>query len=1043
MEKSCLNTLLLDNLINPETFEKNPSSIKIVECFLFNLPVNPVFTDFTNLQELRIIEQDIVDMKWTNGCPKLVKLSIYHTKLSNTDGLSNLIYLKQLFLEANQITSFPDITPLKSLNELSLAQNQIGEISNYPVSASLQVLNISSVGITYVSDDITNFPNLKVLRVAGNQLSSFSSVLAITKLINLNELSFYDPMYGENPICKLPNYDIIPASLFPTVSVLDTYQVSEKFRAMCNNKRKNAKLYYFSSSAFIMAEIYQNILRTRGSVNSIVSKVIPKQQYSQAEFEVLYKKLNQYEASCRSRIDFLSDMYNLMYENGGSLLFENTNISSIEHEVSQLFDKNFFDSFDSCWRIVYSEGIDDSKQDNFKYSAKYYNSTKELFENIIRCETCEGNDNYSNDNNFSPNYVIVFKQSEILSYPLYLFCISHSKELIHNIEHSSLSFPIRNDPVYNEYILYSLSSTFDLRNNLKEITLIDCGITSLSIFSDLNSLEKLSIPFNMIDSLEDFPFCANLKYIDLSFNKISTINDLKPINLGSTKQIENILLYGNPVYTTKIDGFLIKYFPSISNTNIVQPIISNTYYESESIFVSSLFPKQSFDSIIELNLSNQCVTSILALEKLNKLQKLTVTDNLLTSLDFSSSSIIYINASMNNISSFPSYSNFPNIEVLILSSNQLSGFLSCPSLLVLDVSFNNIVDVPSPEFYPNLISLSLIDNPLVKMINELRIVFSLPGLKMLNGSVLSSQVLSKAKSTYSGVLFSESVDSMLRKNPRTLSINGEGLKDIDCLKSKDLIELDVSSNNISAINWLPGTLPSLGTLKLANNSITYLGFCASLSSLRVLDISSNRISDEVFLSFCSITHHRLNTLNISSNIIKQLDRIPSKSFPCLEHIDFSHNRICQISPSCFESKLLSLNLSYNSLRKLDYLEIPSLEALDLSHNRVTSVDEVEKLRGCVRLQKFSFNDNPLSQRISHRIRCLSILRSLRELDCKTVTENDQNQVQIILEQNGNQQTMSGRGSKVNTVTLQPALPPLQAPAPITRKKSDPSVRFPK
>jgi hypothetical protein len=121
-----------------------------------------------------------------------------------------------------------------------------------------------------------------------------------------------------------------------------------------------------------------------------------------------------------------------------------------------------------------------------------------------------------------------------------------------------------------------------------------------------------------------------------------------------------------------------------------------------------------------------------------------------------------------------------------------------------------------------------------------------------------------------------------------------------------------------------------------------------------------------------------------------------------------------------------LDLSYNLLRKLDHIGVPTLLALDVSHNRIVSVDEVEKLAVSAQLVKFAFNDNPLTQRISPRIRCLCILRSLTEMDGRPVSENDLAQVRLLLEQNDGMPPPSttGRVAKVNTVILQPGLPQL-------------------
>ena len=71
MDDQTLNTILADNNISLKDFKDHPEAITSLECFLFNLPVHPSFDRFKFLTELRILEQDIVDLEWLNMCPQI------------------------------------------------------------------------------------------------------------------------------------------------------------------------------------------------------------------------------------------------------------------------------------------------------------------------------------------------------------------------------------------------------------------------------------------------------------------------------------------------------------------------------------------------------------------------------------------------------------------------------------------------------------------------------------------------------------------------------------------------------------------------------------------------------------------------------------------------------------------------------------------------------------------------------------------------------------------------------------------------------------
>ena len=170
------------------------------------------------------------------------------------------------------------------------------------------------------------------------------------------------------------------------------------------------------------------------------------------------------------------------------------------------------------------------------------------------------------------------------------------------------------------------------------------------------------------------------------------------------------------------------------------------------------------------------------------------------------------------------------------------------------------------------------------------------------------------------------------------------------------------------------------------------------------------------IQLVNISFPELETLNLSQNKIKSIPRLEKSRFPHLKAISFSRNYIHNIAPSTFDiNTLKTLDLSYNMLRKLENISTPYLEALDVSHNRIPSVDEVEKLRECISLKRFGFSDNPLAQRIPHKIRCLCILRTLVEIDGHTVNESDNQQVMQVLSQSGVAPPLIAGKSKVAQV----------------------------
>ena len=143
MDQQVIQDLILDNCIDQNEFNKNPERIKSLECFHFTLPVHPEFSAFPGLTELRIIEQDAVDLNWLKDCPNLIKLHVYHAPISDTTGLQYCPLLETLILEGANLKAFPDISKLTNLQDLDIAKNDIQVVSLFPSSNSLKNLNMA------------------------------------------------------------------------------------------------------------------------------------------------------------------------------------------------------------------------------------------------------------------------------------------------------------------------------------------------------------------------------------------------------------------------------------------------------------------------------------------------------------------------------------------------------------------------------------------------------------------------------------------------------------------------------------------------------------------------------------------------------------------------------------------------------------------------------------------------------------------------------------------------------------------------------------
>lgn len=144
-----------------------------------------------------------------------------------------------------------------------------------------------------------------------------------------------------------------------------------------------------------------------------------------------------------------------------------------------------------------------------------------------------------------------------------------------------------------------------------------------------------------------------------------------------------------------------------------------------------------------------------------------------------------------------------------------------------------------------------------------------------------------------------------------------------------LTRLDLSCNQVSYVDCLP---TSLVELHLAKNQIANLTCLSSLTNLKTLDLSFNKINDLDFLKHCQ----KLQILKLEKNLITSTDGL---------------------------SKLVNLvevDLSFNMLEKIQGLhDLKKLEKLTLVTNVIQQIEDIERIEELTSLQDINVIGNPV------------------------------------------------------------------------------------
>ena len=256
--------------------------------------------------------------------------------------------------------------------------------------------------------------------------------------------------------------------------------------------------------------------------------------------------------------------------------------------------------------------------------------------------------------------------------------------------------------------------------------------------------------------------------------------------------------------------------------------------------------------IINLDCSNQNIKSAKGIEKLTGLESLNLSDNELTSIDFSKNEVLRKVILKNNqltsvvkntvsLQEFNVYNN--NLSEINVSDNVNLGFL--------DASSNNLtsIDVSSNT---NLETLDL-------------------SLNDISNIDLSSNVALKILGMASNKI--SSIDLSKNISLTNISLNSNKLTDIDLSNNEKLYEIFLSSNNLSSINI--GNKPELKLIQLYNNNLSYIDFSGINSNVSGVSVGKNNIAQNIPTLMVGDTFKIVDKItpasecNITYDLIKQ------------------------------------------------------------------------------------------------------------------------------------------------------------------------------
>ncbi|XP_059059586.1 toll-like receptor 6, partial [Achroia grisella] len=203
---------------------------------------------------------------------------------------------------------------------------------------------------------------------------------------------------------------------------------------------------------------------------------------------------------------------------------------------------------------------------------------------------------------------------------------------------------------------------------------------------------------------------------------------------------------------------------------------------------------------------------------------------------------------------------------------------------------------------------------------------------------------------------------------------------------ESLIELDLSHNNLSYINFSMNHMEKLSYLDLSHNKIrnTTKFDLKNLISLEVLDLSQNAITEIENQSFDDLSN--LQILRLNNNLFTNLSNsLIFRNLVKLKTLDIMYTRTIIYKSETFSGlkNLKEFNSSYGELSTIEYgafKNTGSIEILDLSHNLLEDFnidnDDIPKI------EKIFLNNN--------RIRIISEQTFLDMINIKAISLENNN-----------------------------------------------------
>ncbi|XP_072193456.1 leucine-rich repeat-containing protein 9 [Excalfactoria chinensis] len=472
------------------------------------------------------------------------------------------------------------------------------------------------------------------------------------------------------------------------------------------------------------------------------------------------------------------------------------------------------------------------------------------------------------------------------------------------------------------------------------ITVLNLDDQHLFKISNLEKLEHLrwaSFSNNNLTQVEGLESCLNLEELTLDDNCISTLD-------GISKLTKLTRLSVNNNHLTSLKRHI---FENLSHLH---------YVSVENNRITSLVGLKKTYSLIELYISNNCISTSQEIYHLKGLTNLII-------LDMSGNRIVW---KQDNYRLFVLF-HLPFLQALDGISVEPAEGECAKDLFGGKLTSDMIADRLGQSDFTEMQELNWVNS-------NIRAVELVPADQFR--SVNSVNLQNNNLTSFSGLIFLPNV-KVLCLNYNHIESILPGPKSANKLTNRQQLHRKVISSGYGQQEYTKGRRDE--------------GFEENLppimQSLVVLHLGHNGITDMAYLQLSRLKN--LKFLFLQGNFISQIEGLEGLQF--LQELVLDHNRIRRISQGSLagQSALQTLHLEKNQIRELNGLKpLAKLQKLFLQFNRIRELSELEKLQVIPSLRVLSLHGNPVYLKKNYRSLLVIQLPALQVLDGTAVNAEE-------------------------------------------------------